>query len=149
MSRSERGRSRNFSPDKPLDFRPATASRLWSLFLFAILPGLALGETSDAPAQRPQFRNSQPPPVLDENTHRSIGGGYTGTEGLTNIPPGAFQPDRVGVSQATLFRNTTFPYGNIIAPSAVGPTVRSENASAGFKLSLPTLSGGLRARDMS
>lgn len=81
--------------------------------------------------------------MLDENTHRSVGGGYTGTEGLTNIPPGAFQPDRVGVSEATLFRNTTFPYGNIFSPAPVGPTVRSEDIQVSAKVNLPTFGGGL------
>lgn len=128
-----------------------TAAGLAGIFLLAISPDVTFAAENDpagpasapAPASRPQFRNSQPAPVLDEGTHRSIGGGFTGTEGLTNIPPGAFETDRFGVRQSTLFRNTTFPYGNIFTPPAVGPELHGEDINASFKLTLPAISGGL------
>ncbi len=143
---SRQGHSRSQSPDKQTHTsRRLAVAGLTGILLLAISSAAVPTEQQSAPApQRPQFRNSQPPPILDETTHRSTGGGfYTGTEGLTNVPPGSFQPDRVGVSQATLFRNTTFPYGNIISPPPIGPTLRSENLEAGFKLNLPAVTGGL------
>ena len=56
---------------------------------------------------------------------------------------GAFLPDRTGVPQATLFRNTQYPYGTLTDPVPVGPSVRTEGVTADFKLTLPGLTGGL------
>lgn len=142
---SHRGTGRSQSPSKQGNpARRLTQARLASILLLAFTPISALAQETATPAtQRPQFRNSQPPPILDESTHRSVGGGYTGTEGWTSVPPGAYQVDRFGVSQATLFRNTSFPYGSIVSPPPIGPTLRSENVNASFKLNLPTLNGGL------
>lgn len=75
--------------------------------------------------------------------YHAAGPGFTGTEGLTNVPPGAFQNDQVGVTQASLFRNTTFPYGPLVTLPAVGPSLRSDSVSADFKLNLPTITGGV------
>lgn len=141
---SKQGHGRNRSPDKHNSTsRRLVAAGLAGISLLAIASGAAPTEQGAPAVERPQFRNGQHPPILDETTYRSTGGGFTGTEGLTNVPPGSFQPDRFGVSQATLFRNTSYPYGTLIAPPPVGPTLRSENLEAGFKLTLPTISGGL------
>lgn len=100
-----------------------------------------LSAPAHAQAQQPKFRTSATPPILDQTVPRS-GAGYTGTEGLTNIPPGAFQEDRVGIRQASLFRDTGFPNSSF-SPEPVGPRVRSENAEASFRLTLPTLNAGV------
>lgn len=118
------------------------------IFLLAISPAPLFAQQTGTLA-RPQFRTAQPAqpaepaPVLDQSAYRSSGPGFSGTEGLTNVPPGAFQTDRVGVTQSSLFRNTTFPYGPLVTLPAVGPSLRSENATADFKLDLPSLTGGV------
>jgi len=81
--------------------------------------------------------------VANADGYPASGPGYTGTQGLTQVPNGAFQPDRLGVSQASLFRNTTFPYGSLVTLPDVGPSVRSESITGDFKLNLPNFSGGL------
>jgi len=97
-------------------------------------------QTQPQPEQ-PQFRNQRPPPILDEAAPDGGGAGFTGTNGLTNVPTGAYQEDRFGIPQAALFRNTQFPYGTLVTP----PSIDAKPAAldANFRLTLPTLTGGL------
>jgi hypothetical protein len=105
-------------------------------FWLAIFPA-----TLFAQQQQPQFRNGRPPPILDD-APRGNGAGFTGTEGLTNVPPGAFQPNPPLVTPQSLFRSTQFPTV-AVTPPPLGPEVHSENLHGEFKLGLPTLAGSL------
>ncbi len=59
------------------------------------------------------------------------------------MPANAFQPEPPAVNPASLFRNTQFPYGQLVTPPAVGPAVNSESVTGEFKLTLPGISGGV------
>lgn len=93
--------------------------------------------------QQPKFRTTAPPPVLDETPSYRYGTGFNAPNQLTALPDGSFQPDRAGISQATLFRNTQFPTSGYLAPDPVGPTVRTDSASASFKVSVPSVGGNV------
>jgi hypothetical protein len=116
----------------------------WQVALTARTAGFLLLTVSSSSllGQQPKFHTSAPPPILDEAAPHSSGAGFTGTEGLTNLPPGAFQADRPGISQATLFRNTQFPNTNIGLPQ-FGPSVRTESTTVDYKISLPSLNAGV------
>jgi hypothetical protein len=149
-------------------FWPSALANLAGALLLVVLSETLVAQTPQ-PSPKPQFRgpqtpaiqdstataadvatpgspsapsfHHQPPPILDEAASDGAGSGFTGTEGLTNVPPGAYQSDRFGVPQGTLFRNTQYPYGTLL-PS---PTIEARPAAADatFRLTLPTLTGGL------
>jgi len=130
-----RGPGSSHPPAKPCTiFRRLTAAARAAVFSLAILPAMLH-------AQQPQFRTTRPAPVLDQTTGGN-GAGYTGTEGLTNIPPGAFQPEPPVVTPQSLFRNSQFPTVSAATPP-LGPEIHSDNVSAEFKLGLPALGGTL------
>jgi hypothetical protein len=113
-------------------------ARWAGLLLLAIAPAFAEAQ------QPPQFRTAQgAAPIRDQTALGSSSAGFTGTEGLTTMPANAFQPDPPLVNPASLFRNTTYPYGPLITPPALGPSVHSESLTADFKLGLPSISGGV------
>lgn len=137
-----RGTGHGLDPQTKAPSKIATA-RLAGILLLAASQAALFAQDDAAPARRPQFRTGSPAPVLDQTTTPgTYGAGYTGTEGLTNVPPGSFEPDRVGIPQSTLFRDTHPPYSTVNLP-AVGPNLRSENVTGTFHLALPSLYGGL------
>ncbi|MEI9896286.1 MAG: hypothetical protein WDN28_21090 [Chthoniobacter sp.] len=98
--------------------------------------------SANNPNFAPASSGSSPPPILDESS-RGSGAGFTGTEGLTNIPAGSFQTDDGPVvPRNSLFRNLQLPGGSSQLP-AVGPTIRTEDTTASFKLTLPNINAGV------
>jgi hypothetical protein len=101
--------------------------------------------------QTPQFRTAHPEPVLDPPsaqpstpTTLGSGAGFTGTEGLTTIPPNsyAFLPEPSPYAPNQFFRNTQFPYGPLLTPPSIGPYANSESITGHFGLNLPGIYGG-------
>ncbi|HEY3900160.1 MAG TPA: hypothetical protein VGM54_16245 [Chthoniobacter sp.] len=102
--------------------------------------------------QTPQFRTGHLDPVLDAPpatpdtpTTSPSGAGFTGTEGLTTLPPNPyiFQPEPSPVAPNQFFRNTQFPYGPLITPPPIGPYVNSDTLNGHFSLNIPGFSGGV------
>lgn len=118
----------------------APAAMALGIFLLAVSPPILCAQ------QSPQFRTGQLTPILDPPpASNDSGAGFTGTEGLTTIPPNsnAFQQEPPAITPNSLFRNTQFPYGPLVTPTPVGPNLNSESVTGQFKLDLPTIGGGL------
>ncbi len=95
----------------------------------------------------PRFRNpapqvaepTQPPPIRSASNANPAG-----LNGVTNLPSGAYQPERIGFRYSSIFRSTGPIYNSPIQVPPVEPTFRaSPSIRGGINLNLPSLYSGI------
>ena len=108
-------------------------------------------------AQAPAFRNRGPAAqtgdaqpessVATQPFFRNNGPPVSGTDGLRNVPAGAYQDTQEGIPYRSVFRDTGAPYLHALRDVDVEPTTRAGNTRARFDLDLPNARGSFPLLD--